>query len=157
MPRFKRKVNSITLDLFPFLSILACTIGTLILLIIVMAVQSVDDSSEMVILAEQETGQNQVKVPRYLECSSEGVILYPGKQLVQTSDLETSLMLKEMLLNLQANQDREYLIVVVRPDGIPTFQTLRQQVEMLGIDLGYEPLEAEWQLQFEADNTTRTP
>lgn len=49
-------------ELFPFLSILACTIGTLILLIIVLTTQIFSDQNAVTIIAETEGGKNLKKV-----------------------------------------------------------------------------------------------
>jgi len=152
MPRSRRKSAEITLDLFPFLSILACTIGTLILLIIVMTMQSMEGQQEVTIVAKQEQGQNSQKSPRYWESSEAGVILYPEKTLVPLQDLTTSPVLKAALDQLSANRDQEYLIIAVRPGGIEAFQELRNLVESLGIDIGYEPLDEGWQLKFETES-----
>ncbi|MFM1841771.1 MAG: hypothetical protein RLZZ490_504 [Cyanobacteriota bacterium] len=152
MPRSRRKSAEITLDLFPFLSILACTIGTLILLIIVMTMQSMDEQQEVTIIAKQEKGQNSQKSPRYWEAAENGVILYPQKTLVPFNDLKTSPVLKAALDQLSQNRDQEYLIIAVRPGGIETFRDLRNLVESLGIDIGYEPLDEGWQLKFETES-----
>ena len=152
MPRSRRKSAEITLDLFPFLSILACTIGTLILLIIVMTTQSMGDQQQVTIIAKQEKGQNNQKSPRYWEASEKGVILYPQKTLVPLKDLKTSPVLKAALEQLGKNRDKEYLIMAVRPGGIETFQELRRLVEVQGIDIGYEPLDGGWQLKFETES-----
>ena len=65
--------KSLEVELFPFLSILACTIGTLILLIIVLTTQLLKDEREITIIAKQETsGENQGKIPRYIECREDG-------------------------------------------------------------------------------------
>ncbi len=150
MPRLRRSSPALTIDLFPFLSILACTIGTLILLIIVMTLQAIDSQAGMTIVAKQDTGNNQQKSPRYLECSKDGVILYPDKTLVPLAQINQNAVLESLLQELKRNQAQEYLIVAVRPGGIQSFQKLRSLVEARGIDLGYEPLGDEWQLKFEA-------
>jgi hypothetical protein len=152
MPRSRRKSAEITMDLFPFLSILACTIGTLILLIIVMTMQSMDGQQQVTIIAKQENGQNNQKSPRYWEASESGVILYPQKTLVPSNELKTSPLLKTALDQLSQNRDKEYLIIAVRPGGIETFQNLRNLVESFGIDIGYEPLDEGWQLKFETES-----
>ena len=80
--------QSTEVELFPFLSILACTIGTLILLIIVLTTQALN-KQEVTIVArtEGENGINKSKNPRYIECKSDGVILYPGEKFVPQDKL----------------------------------------------------------------------
>ena len=80
--------NSLEVELFPFLSILACTIATLILLIIVLTTQLLKDERAITIIAKQETaGENQGKIPRYVECREDGVLLHPSQVFVPKSDI----------------------------------------------------------------------
>ena len=86
--RKRRSKNHIELELFPFLSILACTIGTLILLIIVMSTQTLSDNPEVEIIAKTELGKNQKKQPRYIECQKDGVVIYPSEEFIAKKDLK---------------------------------------------------------------------
>jgi biopolymer transport protein ExbD len=152
MPRRSHSRQAIEIELFPFLSILACTIGTLILLIIVLTTQLFSSQREVTILAktETETGKNNRKIPRYIECKKEGIIIYPNKKFVSTNDLEASnSALKQLLNELKKRRDREYLIVALRPDGIEVFKKVRNLIEQQGIDIGYEPIEQDWKLKIE--------
>lgn len=136
-------------ELFPFLSILACTIGTLILLIIVLTTQALN-KQEVTIVArtEEENGVNKTKNPRYIECKADGVIIYPGEEFVSLEQLDkpNSAMTK-LLSQMEQNRDREYLIVAVRANGIDTFNLVRNRIESAKIDIGYEPIDANWQLK----------
>lgn len=136
-------------ELFPFLSILACTIGTLILLIIVLTTQALN-KQEVTIVArtEEENGVNKTKNPRYIECKADGVIIYPGEEFVSLEQLDkpNSAMTK-LLSQMEQNRDREYLIVAVRANGIDTFNLVRNLIEGAKIDIGYEPIDANWQLK----------
>jgi len=136
-------------ELFPFLSILACTIGTLILLIIVLTTQALN-KQEVTIVArtEEENGDNKTKNPRYIECKADGVIIYPGEEFVSLEQLDkpNSAMTK-LLSQMEQNRDREYLIVAVRANGIDTFNLVRNLIEGAKIDIGYEPIDANWQLK----------
>lgn len=136
-------------ELFPFLSILACTIGTLILLIIVLTTQAFN-KQEVTIVAttEGENGVNKSKSPRYIECKADGVVLYPGEEFVPQSQLNNpNSAMTKLIAQVQENRDREYLIVAVRSNGIDTFNLVRNLVEGAEIDIGYEPIDANWQLK----------
>lgn len=138
------------LDLFPFLSILACTIGTLVLLIIVISIQTFNSQKEIKILAKTEEGVNQTKTPRYIECRGDGIIIYPSQSFVAIADIESrNSPLNQLLAEVRKNRASEYLIVAVRPDGIAVFQTIRSLIEEQEIDIGYEPIEENWQLKIE--------
>ena len=138
-------------NLESFMDILTCTIGIFILMIIIMTMQAVNQQ-EVTIVAktEGENGVNKSKNPRYIECRSNGVILYPGEEFVPQEKLnEPNSAMTKFITQMQENRDREYLIVAVRANGIDTFKLVRNIVERAEIDIGYEPIDANWQLKFE--------
>ena len=138
--------NHTEVELFPFLSILACTIGTLILLIIVLTTQALEQQ-EVTIIAKTEQGENQRKNPRYIECRQNGVVLYPSEEFVPQEQLDNpNSALQKLITQVKANKDREYLIVALRPNGIDIFERVRSLVEGEGIDIGYEPVDSTWKL-----------
>ncbi|MDJ0845225.1 hypothetical protein [Crocosphaera sp.] len=143
--------KSLEVELFPFLSILACTIGTLILLIIVLTTQLLKNEREITIIAKQETtGENQGKLPKYIECREDGVLLHPSQVFVPKADINNRRSpLNQLIREVQKNKDKQYLIVVLRPQGIDVFQQVRDIVEKRGIDIGYEPIDADWKLKIE--------
>jgi biopolymer transport protein ExbD len=142
------KKNKIQVELFPFLSVLACTIGSLILLIIVVTTQTLNSNKEVTIVAKTETGQNRIKQPRYLECTKDGVIIYPGKEFVAKSDLKNkNSKLLQFISEVKKNIQKEYVIVAIRPQGIEVFKEVRLLIEKEKIDIGYEPIEEGWTLK----------
>ena len=137
----------IEVELFPFLSILACTIGTLILLIIVLTTQALSKQEVVIVAKEAENGVNASKSPRYIECRSKGVILHPSETFVPKDQLQApNSPLMELIAEVKANRDREYLIVALRPNAIDVFEQVRAIVEKEEIDIGYEPIDAGWTL-----------
>ncbi len=142
--------NLIQTELFPFLSILACTIGTLILLIIVITTQTLQKEKEVKIIAKTEQGENQAKIPRYLECREDGIIIYPENKFVSKESINSyNSSLSQLILEVQQNSNQEYLIVAVRPKAIAVFRQVRTIIESAGIDIGYEPLNEGWTLKIE--------
>jgi biopolymer transport protein ExbD len=139
-------------ELFPFLSILACTIGTLILLIIVLTTQTLNQQEVVIVAKEEEGGVNANKSPRYIETRSDGVILYPSEEFVPQEQLqEPNSPLQQLIAEVKANRDREYLIVALRPNAIDVFLQVRNILEEAQIDIGYEPLDAGWTLKTEEE------
>lgn len=150
MSRYRRSVSRklIETELFPFLSVLACTIGTLILLIIVASTQIFQP--EVTIIAKSEDGKNQTKIPRYIECQEDGIIIHPGQEFVPKEDIGKANSALASLLNEVSNRkNQEYLIVAVRPNGIDVFQQVRELIEQKDIDIGFEPIEQGWQLKLQ--------
>lgn len=151
-------------ELFPFLSILACTIGTLILLIIVLTTQALN-KQEVTIVAREENGVNAVKNPFYIECRSTGVVLYPSEEFVPLDRLGTlNSPLQQMIEKVQEDSDRNYIILALRPNAIDTFNRVRTIIEQANaelskenkIDIGYEPVDANWTLKTEEEIETNT-
>ncbi|MEC4805680.1 MAG: hypothetical protein SAJ12_18550 [Jaaginema sp. PMC 1079.18] len=141
-------------ELFPFLSVLACTIGTLILLIIVITSQTYGSDREVKIVVKSEQGTNLTKVPRYLEARVDGVIIHPQGTLIPRNELANSnSALTAIIAQVKQNRDREYFIVAVRPDAFAVFEDLRNIIEAEGISLGYEPLDKGWKLNVESANS----
>ncbi|MEM8780023.1 MAG: hypothetical protein AAGF26_14350 [Cyanobacteria bacterium P01_G01_bin.49] len=147
--------NNIEVELFPFLSILACTIGTLILLIMVLTTQLLKNEKEITIIAKTETtGENQGKIPKYIECREDGVLLHPSQVFIPKSEINNyQSPLNQLIREVRKNKDKQYLIVALRPDGIDVFQKVRDIVEEQGIDIGYEPIDKNWKLKIEAPKT----
>ena len=143
--------NQTEVELFPFLSILACTIGTLILLIIVLTTQALNQQ-EVTIVAKTENGENQSKAPRYIECRDDGVVLYPSEEFVPEEKLDDpNSALQKLIAQVKANKEKEYLIVALRPNGIDIFESIRNLVEGEGIDIGYEPVDSTWKLTIQQE------
>ena len=148
--RRRSKSNKIVLELFPFLSVLACTIGSLILLIIVVSTETLNNNPEVTIIARSEGGVNQKKQPRYIECKEDGIVIYPRQEFVSKSDMTKSHSpLTKFINEVKKNKDKEYIIVAVRPSGIEVFDTLRDIIMGEEIDIGYEPIEEDWVLKFD--------
>ena len=140
-------------ELFPFLSVLACTIGTLILLIIVLTTQALEPQEAVVVakVDENSRGANQNKTPLYIEARKDGFILHPSKEFAPRADLyDEQSPLRTTIANLKANKDEQYLILILRPDGLEMFDRIRELVEQDGIDIGYEPLEYGLELKIES-------
>lgn len=139
-------------ELFPFLSVLACTIGTLILLIIVLTTQALEPQEAVVVakVDENSRGANQNKTPLYIEAREDGFVLHPSKEFAPRADLyDEQSPLRQTIANLKANKDEQYLILILRPDGLEMFDRVRELVEQDGIDIGYEPLEYGLELKIE--------
>ena len=162
MRRQKIAKQHTQVELFPFLSILACTIGTLILLIIVLTTQALSKQEVIIVAKDGENGSNVAKSPRYIECRSTGLILYPGEISVPIPDIrEPNSALRSFIDEVKANRDSEYIILTLRPNAIDVFNQVRQIIENENIDLkkadlslidiGYEPIDAGWTLKVGED------
>jgi len=140
--------SSLSAELFPFLSVLACVIGTLILLVILVTSGLLGSRRSITLVAEWGQGRNVTLRPRYVEVTGEGVVLHPGGETVPSSRLDRrDTPLAKLLREVAANKDGEYVIVALRPSGYPHFDRVRDQVEGRGIKIGYEPIDEGWKLR----------
>ncbi|MGF1541130.1 MAG: hypothetical protein ACFCU5_11885 [Pleurocapsa sp.] len=138
---------SAEIELFPFLSVLFCTIGTLILIIILLVVQASASNKKVNIIAKNDSSINQNKTPRYIECQSDGVIIHPTEEFISIEDINQTNSIFDTFLSEIKAQETEYLIIAIRPDGVEIFQEIRELIESEGIDIGYEPIDQDWELK----------
>ena len=151
--RHNNRKQQANVELFPFLSVLACTIGTLILLIIVLTTQALEPQEAKVVAKTEEDskGANKTKTPLYIECREDGFVMHPSKEFAPRADLyDEKSPLRKMVADLKAQKEEKYLIVILRPDGIEMFNKIRGLVAKEGIDIGYEPLEFGLDLKIES-------
>ena len=133
-------------ELFPFLSVLFCTIGTLILIVVLLVAQAAGSKKNITIVSKS-TLLEKTKQPRYIEAQGNGIIIHPTKTFVATKDIATNNSVLSKLFAEIKFQNQEYLIVAMRPDGVKVFAKLRELIEAEKIELGYEPVDSDWQLK----------
>ncbi|WP_319421672.1 hypothetical protein [Pleurocapsa sp. FMAR1] len=112
-----------------------------------MVVQANGNTKKVTIIAKNSGSINQNKIPLYVECQKNGVIIHPSQEFVATEDLNQSNSVLNQLFSQIKAEKEEYIIVAIRPDGIEVFQKIRELIESEGIDIGYEPIDQDWQLQ----------
>ncbi len=141
-----RQTNNV--ELFPFLSVLVCTIGTLVLLIIVASSQILSSQSEVAIIARTEDGNNQSKNPHYIECREDGIIIHPSQEFVSNQDItQPGSGLTKLIVQVSSRKEQDYVIVAVRPNGFKVFEQVRTLLEQADIDIGFEPIDQDWKLR----------
>jgi hypothetical protein len=123
-------------------------IGTLVLIIIVVTSGVLGSRRSITLVARDSHGRNSTLQPHYVEVRADGVVLHPGLEFVPAEDVRRAdTALRRLLRQVEARKDAEYVIVAVRPDGFELFDEVRDQVEGRGIEIGYEPLDADWKLR----------
>lgn len=135
-------------ELFPFLAVLACMIGTLILIIIVVTSGVLGSKRSITLVARDDDGRSVTLKPHYVEVRGDGVLIHPGMEFVAADQVDgRDTALRRLLRQVEARKDTEYVIVAVRPDGFTLFDQVRDEVEGRGIQIGYEPVDADWKLR----------
>lgn len=102
--------------------------------------------------------------PLYVECAAGGLIFHPDRLQVDTEvpaairqEVERRVTAqKEELARQGVSQARPYLMLLVRPDGILRRYQIEAAIRDLGVDFGYELVDAAWKLHFPTPDETRT-
>jgi hypothetical protein len=136
--------------MFPFLSVLAAVMGTLVLIISGMSQVSLASPNQLIDPTPEEATE---KSPIYVECSVKGLLIYPDdvaerpknkpikpvfvpRKEVQSEGSAWSRLLER----LQREHEQRYLILLVRPDAIGLFDKVYRMAQATEIDIGYDPL-----------------
>lgn len=147
MPRGRRKAGP-TVSLFSFLDILAGLIGTLTLIISGMTIFAMTTSEQILKLPDADAA---AKVPRYVECVHDGLILHPERTPVALADMENDGgPWKSALQAVAQNADRQYVVFLIRPDGLESFNQAKAMADRREVDTGYEPVYAAGPIRFSA-------
>jgi hypothetical protein len=139
----RRKRTDPEPTLFPFLSVLAAVMGTLILVIAGMTQIALASPRPRI---EVEAFSPEKKSPVYVECTREGLLIHPDDptqgepERVDRFDIGDADGAYRALLTRLERDPRRYLLLLVRPDGVGSFNAARTETGGRGIDVGYEPL-----------------
>lgn len=147
----RRKVRDPELTLFPFLSVLAAVMGTLILIIAGMSQIALANPKQQV---EVQPFDPQKKNPVYVECNKNGVRIHgdrptKGRSVyVPIRDMSAGDSPWTALLQQLEHRDDRYLMLLVRSEGVGSYNAVRASLTGTGIELGYEPLFGDGDVRF---------
>jgi len=147
----RRRTSDPELTLFPFLSVLAAVMGTLILIIAGNSQLALANPKQRV---DVEAFHPDKKSSVYVECRDDGVLIYPDDpndgrgSFVERYDIGLSDSAWATLVRRLEYDGTRYLLLLVRPEGVGTFKEVRATVSGTNIDLGYEPLFGKGKVQF---------
>jgi hypothetical protein len=159
--------DDLGISLFPMFNILIATLGVLVFIMSALATLSLSSGSVIVegMACGQEDGAScseNEKVPTYLEWDGSRLVLHPSRSEVRIhrdlADLRTwddtyryldraiqGSELEREIKAIREDSGERYIVVLVRPDGFPSFDNLRAYFHSyLSLDLGYEPILDEW-------------
>jgi len=119
MVKTRRRRARATFSLFPFLSVLGCAIGVLIVIISAQNIVALG-SADMVL---DVGGTEREREPVYVECTREGLLIHPQRIIVPIAELRRDVdsAFAALLDSIQLSEDRQYLLLLVRPDGIASY------------------------------------
>src|SRR5207245_1127904 len=91
----------------------------------------------------------------YLECSPAGIIFHPDRlTLIGSAELRAEVERRVTGLRQEKTgkgSSNPYLLMLVRPDGVTNYYRAMQALGGLKVDFGYEFIDADWVLDFSAD------
>lgn len=147
----RRKPQDPEVSLFPFLSVLAAVMGTLILIIAGMSQIALAKPKQGVDIEAFKPGK---KSPIFVECRKTGLLIHPDDPMQGKAVRVSRAQLNDPSSPWQALRTRleldntHYLMLLVRPDGVGTFNDARESVSGTTIEVGYEPLFGDGDIRF---------
>lgn len=140
----RTKTEEYEFSLFPFMGVLAGVIGVLVLVISGLAIIGMSQS----VVAVELEGNTQDKKPVIVECCSNKVILHQEGETETIRDFtNNALQFEEFLADVERNLDTQHLVLLIRPDGIETFQVAEASVKARYLPYGFDVLLSEQKIK----------
>lgn len=152
-PRTKMKTD---LDVTGFLSIMSIVCGLICLILFVIALRIALNPQALKIVSfklftSSRAVTKNLKVPSYIDCGPNGIVLYPGGVQLSWDDLQRPGNALELMLDkIQERTDKEYVIVMVRPQSVKYYRLVRNMIGKRPIDVGYDVIDADFKVDWEA-------
>jgi hypothetical protein len=101
--------------------------------------------------------------PLYVECTANGLMFHPDHSTLSrvaspaeiraAVDARVEWLRKKVLSKGGRPDKRAYLLMLIRPDGIPSYYTAVAALQGREVDFGYEFIDADWVLDFPEDDS----
>src|SRR5579871_2645144 len=134
----RKAYEKIDINVEPFLSIMAIVLKliSLILVVIVMRIAMNPKAKRIVAIPGLFSGHGNTtdpKIPYYIDCGPEGLVLYssdlPNGTPVGWDDLQRpDNALNQFLDKVEKNKKDEYIVVMVRPRSVKFYRTVRNLI-----------------------------
>ena len=142
----RRTKSTASVSLFSFLDILTFCIGGLVLILISITLVSTESKVKDIVIKVKAEKDDMVKTPIYMEVQKDAVVILPNNLTTSFENLDKKGSEFMRLLG-SINRHKEYVIFAIRPRGIMTFKKARSIIEKSGVDIGFEPIEADWNIK----------
>jgi hypothetical protein len=135
----RRRKDAATISLLPILSIQKCTMGIMVILICAQTLISLGQTADQYL---EIGGVQQDREAVFVECQKNGVLIHPAKREVSLADLKGNgpSPFHDLLDDLKINKERKYLVLLVRPDGIESYERCYAKVRERRLDVGKDAL-----------------
>ena len=144
--RTKKKAE---VNVLSFLDVLINAIGALVAIILSFALISVKNA----VVAIEVKGTPPDKEPIYICCYYDNIVIHPERSIVSFEEIDQQDSPYIALVKDMSDEpiEHNYLVFAIYPDGIRTFEKARFVAVESDIDIGYEPMDAGWELKILTD------
>ena len=87
--------------------------------------------------------------PVYIEWNGTILTIFPEELTLEASEIfpcGNSAAFSTFLDKMEDNREKEYIIAAIKPSGFYNFFMLRRCIVSRGIQIGYEPIDEDWEL-----------
>lgn len=150
------------ISLFPMFNILACTLGVMVFILATVATVSLGADKAVEIVAVVAPDDPEPRTPIWLEWDGTDLAVVPaGESVTFDRDLREfpswestyqfisatvgGTRLGSLIAEIGLDPANRYVVLLVRPSGFRNLLEIRSYFEFLGIDVGYEPIDQQWQ------------
>lgn len=132
-------------DLFPFISILVCTLGFLLMVTLAVVAICLGPGARQIIIPEALPGQIK-REPLMIEWDGSQVTIHPSGTKVSWAEASKNEGVNDspfgqLLLKVRQEKARYYIFVAVRPSGFGNLGQLVDLMHKQKLNFGYEPFE----------------
>jgi len=106
-------------------------------------------ASRSVVAEVKHTQAPDLSKPIYVECRENEAVVWPVGTVVAMAESELdAASFADWLSAADVKPPADYVVFLIRPSGIATFDVLRDLSEKSGFKVGYEPILEQWELFF---------
>jgi hypothetical protein len=154
----RKPYEKIDINVEPFLSIMVIVLKliSLILVAIVMRIAMNPEGKKIIAFAGLYAGHGNVanpKIPSYIDCHPDRLTLYsndmPRGTQVSREDLQRpDNPVSQLLDTVQQHGKDQYVVVMVRPQSVMLYRTVRNLIGKRPIDVGYDAVDADFKVDW---------
>jgi hypothetical protein len=141
----RKKKGDAGMDLSSFLNIMTATIGVQTLTLVIFALQIKPGVKAVKLLPAG--GEGKAKSGNYIVCNKQGEL----DMLIRNERMDMNIndeKLDGLIKSLGSDETPQYIVIGVRPEGYTCFEKLRSKAEFHKLEIGYEPIESNLQVEF---------
>lgn len=127
-----RRPSGPDFSLFPFLSVLLCVMGVLVVVLSGQTLLAMHEPPDQLIRIAGDAERS----PRYVECREDEIVLHPEGRIVPSARLESELGEELRLMKARG----EYLVLLIRPHGAATYAHCRFLAMSFDVEVGKDAI-----------------